>query len=146
LSRLVRVVFFAFLLPAILVTLVFALASAALAASPLIGDLLAPGADRVELFAIIWEEMAGDLLQNFLFFGVVAAPALALVGWPALWFLRRGPVVVLVNGIAGLAWGTFFDYYDSFFTGPGVEWDWPTAGAAYGVLVTLLSIALLRRR
>lgn len=146
LSRIVSTIFFGLILPAVIVGVLFGLASSADEAMPLISDMLAEGADRAELFSILLEEAGSVAVQGFLFYSVVAAPALAVIGPLAFLVTRRPFIIIVIATIAGLFWGTTVDYYDSFFTGPGVEWDWPLGGALYGLLVAALAVILLKRR
>lgn len=146
LSRIVSTVFFGLILPAFIVGVLFGLASSADEAMPLISDMLTEGADRAELFSILLEEAGSVAVQGFLFYSVVAAPALAVIGPLAFLVTRRPFTLIVIATIAGLVWGTTVDYYDSFFTGPGVEWDWPLGGALYGLLVAALAVILLKRR
>ncbi len=144
--RLFQLVLFGLILPALLTALLFGLAGGLWQASPLIQDLLAEGADRVELFTIIMEEVMDEALKAFLFTAVAAAPALAFLGLPALFLVRKPWALIATGAAGGFLWAGFVDYYDSFFTGPGVEWDWPLGGAAFGTLTALLAISFLRRR
>lgn len=144
--RLFQLALFGLVLPALATVLLFGLAGGLWQASPLIGDLLAEGADRAELVTIIAEEAADEALKSFLFTAVAAAPALGFLGLPTLLFIKRPGALVATGAAAGLVWAAFVDYYDSFFTGPGVEWDWPLGGAAFGALTALLAIAFLKRR
>lgn len=145
-SRIVSTVFFGLILPAFIVSVLFGLAGSADEALPLLSDMLAEGADRAELLAILLEEAGSVALQGFLFYSVVAAPALAVIGPLAFFSTRRPLALIAIATVAGLLWGTTVDYYDSFFTGPGVEWDWPLGGALYGFLVATLAVIVLKRR
>lgn len=145
-SRLLQRILFGLILPGLIVSLFFAFIGGLAENRPLFTAALAPGADIPELLSIIAEELGGTLVRSTLFFTVVAAPALAVVGPLAFLFTRRPGILAATGLAAGAAWGAWFDYADSFFTGPGVEWDWPLGGALYGLLVAMLATAFLRRR
>lgn len=145
-SRLLQRILFGLVLPPLIVSLLFAIAAGLAENLPLFGDALAPGADTAEILTVIAEEMADALVKSTLFFTAVAAPALAVAG-PLTFFLTRRPGALIAIGlVAGVAWAAWFDYTDSFFTGPGVEWDWPLAGGLYGLLTASLAAFFLKRR
>lgn len=145
-SRLFQTILFGLVLPSLIVSLLFGLAGSLPDVMPLIGDMFAEGADRAELLAIVAGEAAGATFRDALFYAVVAAPALAVAGPLAFAFTRRKAALVAAATAGGLAWAAAVDYHDSFFTGPGVEWDWPLCGALYGFLTASLAVFLLERR
>lgn len=144
--RLFQRALFGLVLPAFIVSLLFALTGGIFNAMPLIRDMFAEGADRAELLAIIAEQVVDDTLRDLIFNTAVAAPALAVVGPLAFLLTRRAAALITTGAVAGLVWATLVDYYDSFFTGPGVEWDWPLAGGLYGFLAASLAVLFLKRR
>ncbi|MCX8998471.1 hypothetical protein NOF55_15255 [Rhizobiaceae bacterium BDR2-2] len=145
-SRLFQRVLFGLVLPPLIVSLLFGFAGGLIDNLPLFGDALAPGADTTEILTIIAEEMADTLLRSTLFFTAVAAPAVAVVGPLAFVLTRRPAILTVIGAAAGATWAAWFDYLDSFFTGPGIEWDWPLAGGLYGLLAAALAVRFFGRR
>lgn len=145
-SRLIQFFMFGLAVPAVLTALLFAAAFAVVETAPYTGDLLAQGADRAEVLSVIAETGFDTALQTFLFNLVVAAPAIAVAGTLILLVKPRPNITLLLGAIAGGAWATLVDAVDSDFSGPGIEWDWPLGGAAFGATMAFLAVTLLRRR
>ena len=145
-SRLIHFLMFGLAVPAVLTAFAAAAIFAVVEIVPYTGDLLAQGADRGEVLSVMAETGLDTALQTFLFSLVVAAPAIAVAGSLILLAKPRANITLLLGAVAGGAWATFVDAVDSDFSGPGIEWDWPLGGAAFGAMMAFLAVTLLKRR